>query len=283
MLQGRNSVFIGGGVVVVLLLCAILFFALTDTSVGLVTKQGSLPNSATLNTNNTSFVVASWIYGDEQGTITLEDYMAEISAVLLVSDSDSIDLPTAGELSYMTRVYIFADIAEEAGVVAPDDHVKAYISSNYGDYDSIVATGLVSEDVLLSYFRKELLFARYCYQYINTYSSSVETIAAPSAPSDESSYDTDTAEYASYIISLAGDEWDSSASEWIYTGTVYEALEGDFDGQSASYYDAAAAYYACLYEAYDMADAAGFDAWNEYVGAILGSVQLTIYGLGLSS
>ena len=101
----------------------------------------------------------------------------------------------------------------------------------------------------------------------------------PTAPEngDES---TSSPEYATYIINLLGDEWDSSTGTWARTdGAMYAAIGGaDFDGQTATYAQATAAFYVA-YQAYYETASTAQQAWTTYANNLYAQCDLTLLGV----
>lgn len=105
---------------------------------------------------------------------------------------------------------------------------------------------------------------------------------APAAPEEPENGDSAavSAEYAAYIIDLAGKEWDKEAGTWASPdGTYATALAGEeFTADSASYAQAQKAY-AAAYQDYAKHAADSNQSWTEYVNALFAKADITLYGL----
>jgi hypothetical protein len=99
---------------------------------------------------------------------------------------------------------------------------------------------------------------------------------APTAPSDGNE-DTTSADYAQYIINLAGDEWDSENNTWARTdGSYYSALSTySISNDSASYAAAEQAYYVA-YSNYSTAASQASSEWTTYVNTLLSKTSIQI-------
>ena len=104
---------------------------------------------------------------------------------------------------------------------------------------------------------------------------------APTAPSDGNS-DTASAEYAQYIIALAGDEWDSTNNTWASTdGTYYAALSSYAISNDSATYSAAEAAYYVAYSAYSTASSSVSTEWTNYVNTLLSNATIQIGSLAV--
>ena len=107
----------------------------------------------------------------------------------------------------------------------------ATIASNYG-IDEEIAKATIADSATMSKLRDAV---------VSTPLPDVPT--APAEP-EEGAEDTPTADYASYIIGLLGDEWDSEAGTWArQDGDYYATLSSyEITNDSATYAAAEAAY-----------------------------------------
>ena len=104
----------------------------------------------------------------------------------------------------------------------------------------------------------------------------------PTQPTEPENGDesTSSAEYASYIINLLGDEWDSTTGTWARTdGEMYAAIDGaNFDGTTATYAQATAAFYVAYQDYYETASTAQ-QTWTTYVNNLYANCNLTLLGV----
>ena len=102
---------------------------------------------------------------------------------------------------------------------------------------------------------------------------------APTAPADGAE-DTPTADYAQYIIGLAGDEWDSSKGTWKDEDSTYAKAFADdaFTADSATYKQAMTAYYTA-YQQYSSQASSASSKWTEYANGLYAKANISIYGL----
>ena len=105
---------------------------------------------------------------------------------------------------------------------------------------------------------------------------------APAEPSADAP-DAATADYANYIITLAGDEWDATNNTWVSPDGMYAmSLEGmNFDGATADYTAALTAYYAA-YQQYSQVEADIAAQWTNYVNGLLANSSFEAYTLAAS-
>jgi len=95
---------------------------------------------------------------------------------------------------------------------------------------------------------------------------------------DEDAESTDTeeevahAEYAEYILSIVGDEWDSSTNSWADSSSYYAMYLSDFDGETATYTQASAAYKIV----HDLAEYDASVQWTNFVNGLYSNADITL-------
>lgn len=107
-------------------------------------------------------------------------------------------------------------------------------------------------------------------------------MAPPTVPASDED-DVPTAEYFSYIIESAGDEWDAGKGAWKdpngdFAVTLGSSKTFDPKAKTATYDDALGAYQV-LGSRYSAAMASYDALWNEYFAKMLSGAQVTVYSL----
>lgn len=194
-------------------------------------------------------------------------------------DDGSYALPSVdGALSY-ARNAIVQDYAQSQNISVSDDEVTQYAQDTLQttDFSSIASSYGISEDSVKNLLKQSALIKKLHDQVVTTQVPDAPT--APTAP-ESGSEDTPTADYAQYIISLAGDEWDADANAWKSTDGAYATALADYQitNDSATYAAAQAAYYVA-YQQYTAAQSQSSKEWTDFVNGLLKDSSITIYSL----
>lgn len=236
--------------------------------------------SATLTEEQLDTPVASYTYNGATHTITAREAIESQYSLSAVQNEDGTYAAPSAEfaLSYARTQIMIAD-AESRGISVDDDEVDAYAEAMLGtsDYESIASQYGVDEEQAKDIVRDAALVDKLYQQIVPATDAILPDMPAESESGDENEA---SAEYASYIISLAGDEWDSEAGTWASTdGPYYAALGSEsFTADSATYTQALSAYYVAYQEYSEDADAAS-TAWTSYVNGLYANASISIYGL----
>ena len=103
----------------------------------------------------------------------------------------------------------------------------------------------------------------------------------PTAPSD-GKQDTANADYAKYIIDLAGDEWSADKNTWASTdGPYYKALNGYSISNDSATYEAALEAYKVAGSNYKQVAAQATAEWRDAANKLLEKSSVSIYSLAL--
>ncbi|WP_322155923.1 hypothetical protein [Paratractidigestivibacter sp.] len=245
-------------------------------------KSVSLGGKTVLTSDQIDTVVATYSYNGKSYQITARDVLTQSGTLESVANDDgTYDVPAATDIVTYARTAAVVTAAENMGITASDDEVSSYAEEKFGssDFSTIASTYSVDEDVA-----KEMIMDSCVMSKLRDEKVDVDLPDQPVAPTEpaEDATDTPTAEYASYIIGLAGDEWDSANNTWARTdGDYYAALSTyDITNDSATYAAAQAAYYVA-YSDYSTAYSESTTAWSEYCNSILSNVSLSLGGLNV--
>ena len=224
-------------------------------------------------------VMATWTYGGEEHAITVQEAIeSEYSLDAVVLDDGTYAVPSSDTVISYVRNLILLDAAEDAGISVTEDEVDDYAVETLGssDYEDIADTyGVTAEQA--EEIMTEMATINALYESVLDFD--LELVDAPTEPEDGDE-DTESEEYAAYIIELAGDEWDADAGTWASEdGPYYEALgEEDFTEDSATYGQALMAYYVAYEEWYEAYSEASYE-WLDYENELFSEAEITIYGL----
>ena len=230
----------------------------------------SLNGRTTLGAGELDSVVATYTEGGATTNVTAREVLEEIQggSELSANEDGTYDVPAASDiLSYVQNEVILAD-AEARGLAATEDGLsaeeQAEMLSSYG-IDEDAAYEMIADEVVLSKLQDEVV--------------TVELPEYPTAPEEPAKGEEDvaTAEYASYVIGLLGDEWDADANDWARTdGTYYATLSGYDISNDAATYAAASAAYSVASSAYQTASTQLNEEWGAYTDSVLSTVSIQL-------
>lgn len=223
--------------------------------------------------------VATWSYNGSRENITAREAIeSKYSLDSVKDDDDKYPAPSADMILSYARNQVLLKEAEKQGIKLSDEDLEAAAEESLGtsDFELIASQYQVSEDQAKQIVRDQATIQK-LYQQVVTVES-----AMPKAPEEpaEGAEATATADYAAYIIDLAGEEWDKDAAAWKDAeGTIASAFAGDaFDGSTATYEQAQKAY-AAAYQAYAAEASKANAAWTEYVNNLFANADIELYGL----
>lgn len=244
----------------------------------------SLDGRTTLSSGELDSTVATYTYNGQKTNVTAREVLTNGGATLdsLANDDGTYDVPGASAvLVYAQNQIILAD-AEARGLTASDDEISAYAEQMMGSSDlaSIADLYGIDEQTVRDTFEQSVLINKLRDAVCET--ELPEKPTEPTAPA-EGAEDTPTAEYASYIIALLGDEWDSEAGTWARTDGDYYATLSSYDitNDSATYAAAEAAYNVAN-SAYSDASSKVSEEWGTYTSNLLSHATIQIGSLAES-
>lgn len=230
---------------------------------------GSLSGKTTLTEKQLDDVVGTYRVGREQYQVTAREALLQQGSLDAARREDgSYAMPSTEGVISAARTAILMKEAESRGITVSDDEVTAYAAKTFGSSDmSLLATQYdmdeatvrdrMTESATMAKLRQEVAPA------------AQQPPAEPQAPED-GSMDAASADYAAYILGLAGSEWDATRGTWAsYDGPYASALK-DFDvrADSATYAAAQTAYNVAYQQYATDGDSAAL-AWTEYVNGLL--------------
>ena len=244
----------------------------------------SLDGRTTLSAGELDSTIATYTYNGQRQNVTARDVLTagggEVEAA--VNDDGTYSVPTASEiLVYAQNMIILAD-AEDRGITATDEEVSDYAEQMLGSADlaTIAEHYGIDEQAVYDTFEQSVVVSKLRDAVCET-----ELPAQPTEPAEpeEGAEDTPTADYASYIIALLGDEWDSEAGTWARTDGDYYATLSTYEiTNDAATYAAAEAAYNVAYSAYSDASTKLTEEWTTYTGNLLSHATIQIGTLAAS-
>ena len=221
--------------------------------------------------------MGSYNYAGSSYSITARQVIESSSSLdAAKKDDQTYKVPSADNVISVARNQIFSKICDDKNITVSDEEVSEFAQKMVGtsDFSTIASKYGMGEDSIktqitaaarLSKLRSETVKAKLPVQP-----------TAPTAPSDGNN-NAENGDYATYIIGLAGDEWDSSTGSWKSSDSAYATALADYKitNESASYAAAQAAYYVATQQYRAEANAYSSE-WNGYLNEELCKANLTL-------
>ena len=273
--------------VLVACICALLFLAI-GVAVGIFVgpklptakKATEFSGTATVEESQLDTALGTYTYKGQQIPVTVREAILESTTLEAAKNSDgTYDVPSVDTVLSIARNHILAENAKERGITATEEDAKAYAKETLGtdDYAQIGAGygmdanqvgELMLRSALLSKLRKEVV--------------TTQPIPEPATPTaaESGKEDEPRAEYATYILSLVGDEWDANANTWARADGPYRAQLKDYTiSNEAATYSAAQAAYFVAYSQYSQVQQQVSSEWTSYVNELLADVPVELVTL----
>lgn len=239
----------------------------------------ALAGKTTLAASELDSVIAAYTYKGETFDITAREVIDETGGTEgAANDDGTYGVPAAGDVvTYAQNQLILRD-AEERGLTATEEETTELAEQSFGtsDFDTISSTYGYDKD----YIATMATMTKLRDAVVDV--TLPEQPTAPSSPEDGQE-DVATAEYASYVIGLLGDEWDAEAGTWARTdGDYYATLSSYEFTADAATYDVAQAAYQVAYGAYSDAYAELSNEWVAYTRDLLSNATIQLGSLAAS-
>lgn len=241
----------------------------------------SLNGRTALSAGELDSTIATYTFDGKTTNVTAREVLEEVqgSTTIPANEDGTYNVPSASDvLSYVQNEILLAD-AEARGLSVSDEEISEYASSSLGtdDLASIAEQAGMDEQAVKDVLRENLLASKL--QQAVTTVTLPEQPTAPEEPADGEE-DKATEEYASYVIALLGDEWDSEANDWARTdGTYYATLSGYEISNDAATYAAASAAYSVASSAYQDAATQVKEEWSAYTDSLLSRATIQLGSL----
>ena len=239
----------------------------------------ALAGKTTLAASELDSVIAAYTYKGETFDITAREVIDEMGGTEgAANDDGTYGVPAAGDVvTYAQNQLILRD-AEERGLTATEEETTELAEQSFGtsDFDTIASTYGYDKD----YIATMATMTKLRDAVVDV--TLPEQPTAPSSPEDGQE-DVATAEYASYVIGLLGDEWDAEAGTWARTdGDYYATLSSYEFTADAATYDVAQAAYQVAYGAYSDAYTELSNEWVAYTRGLLSNATIQLGSLAAS-
>lgn len=241
---------------------------------------GGVSGKTTVSKSDLDATMATYTYKGKTYKVSVRDVINSTSSLSAQKQSNgTYKIPsTDGVLSY-ARSAIIEQAAKEKGLTVSAKEMKSYAESTLGssDYATIASNYGMSKSTVKKLVKQSALMQKLRDKVVKTKSATAPT--APTEPSDGNTQ-TASADYAKYIIKLAGDEWDSSKGTWTGKGGTYEtALKSYTITSTSATYEAAQAAYYVAYQEYSTNQTKITTEWTNYVNKLLCNAHLSMVSL----
>lgn len=209
-----------------------------------------------------NYVVGSYTYDGKTTMVSASEVYDMIPSGITYQEGESRRSPSAEQVISFVRQTIMSKIARDNGLSVSDEEVsEAAQKDSHGAFtDTSLRTNL-----LLKKLREKVIQVP----------TADQTAPTPPAAGQEN---TATKEYADYIVSLAGDEWDATTGAWRdQNGTIASAVKDlQFSPTGATYAAASAAYHASVKKTSAEIESA-YDEWLNYQNEVMKNVSVNVY------
>lgn len=274
----NSKIFIGVGAVVLFALGIVIGRFL----LGGGGATGSLNGRTTLSEGELNTPIASYTYNGQTKEVTAREVIENTSGLDAAKQSDgTYAVPAADKIiGYVRNALVVAE-AQSQDISVSDQEVSDYMQTNFKttDISQIASAYKLSEDVAKKLINDAVIMKKYRDKVLST--KLPDAPQAPTAPEDGNS-ETTSQEYAQYIISLAGSEWDANNNTWAsQDGDYYKQLSAySISNDSASYAAAQTAYQVAMSK-YSAVASKASQEWSQKINEILGKASIAVYSLAL--
>lgn len=238
---------------------------------------GTLGGKLALSEGDLDATLATYTASGKTVKVTPRDVFEHEGTLASSQNGDgSYDTPTADAVLATVRGQVIANDAKKQGITVGDDDVLAYAEATLGTRDlaSVAAAYGQPEETVHAQLTEAALMARLRDQVVSA--TFPEAPAMPDAPGEAEEV-TLLPGYGTYIIALAGDEWDAASNTWRDAGSPFASALSDYEVSAAgATYEAALQAYWVAYQAYASAHAEVASAWTDYVNGLLGDVSVKL-------
>ncbi|MBE6070008.1 MAG: hypothetical protein E7211_20315 [Clostridium lundense] len=224
--------------------------------------------------------VGCFVYGGETHQVSARAAIEDsVSLESMLLEDGTYAAPTAEMVLGYARNRILLMAVEERGVSLDEGELRQYMLQTLGTDDLAQVAAAYGMDEGQA---RAILYEAAC--IVKLRDREVGSIGAPPLPPEAPAAGADagspTEAYGAYVLDLLDGSWNVLAGEWADTsGPMYEALAPyGFNGATASYEMAQAAYYAA-YAQYQQQAAAQREAWTAFVNGYFDEATVVVYSL----
>ena len=273
---------LGPAVVVPLVVLAIVAGVLFDRFVLLRMTAGLWRVGPTVTEEQLDRPMASYTLDGAQQQVSVRDalcYMGSLDQARLADGT--YRSPSVEDALAVARSRILVSHAEKLGLVATDEDMAVYAQEEFGTSDlAVIASEFgMDEETATALMREAALMGVLRNAAVGEGPGSLPAEPEQPDPGEEVSR---LPKYASYVLGLAGEEWDEAAGGWASPDGRYAQALADYEvtADGATYEAAMQAYYVAC-QVHVEQEASWNAAWTDYVNELLGASGFEVSTLGL--
>lgn len=246
---------------------------------------GSLGGRMTLDEDELDKGVGSYTMGGSVHEITAREAILQQSSLELARVGEGeYAMPSVESVVSAARTAILQAEVDRRGITVSDEELDTYVNDTFGttDYATLASEYHMDEENVRRLLRGSAGMAKLREEVVAEVATGGAEPTAPVAPENGDSATT-SADYATYIIGLAGDEWDAEKGGWVSFEGPYAAALREYDVRSDSApYAAAEVAYNLAYEQYHSVAGASVSpsaAWTDFVNGLLCQANIAVGSL----
>ena len=238
--------------------------------------------------NNT---IATYSYKGKTVNVNSREVIEQSSSLESAKDTDgNYAVPSADTVLSYARNAIIGEEAKSRNLSVSDDDLKSYAEEMMGssDFASIASSYGMDENTVKETLRQSAMMKKLRDEIVKS-DDSAAAPEAPKAPEGANSEDqaardaamkTANADYANYIIKLAGDEWDAEKGAWKSADGPYATALAEYQvTKDSATYEAAQATYYVAYQDYSTKQSDISTQWTDFVNGLLGNASIQLSSL----
>lgn len=226
----------------------------------------SLDGKTSLTEQELDSNIASYTLDGQVHNMTAREVIEGTTSLKAMANEDgTYKIPAPTYVLMYAQNKILLDDAKSRNLSVSDEELASFTQSVYGtsDYAAIAQQYQISEDEAKKTLTDSALVGKLRDSVVTT--ALPDQPEAPAQPADPSN-DVPTEAYATYVIGLLGDEWDSANNTWARTdGDYYAVLSGYEISNSGATYAAAQAAFNVANSKYAQAYQQVGQEWTDYV------------------
>jgi hypothetical protein len=258
-------------------------------------------NKTSLTENELNTVVGTYTQGGSSKSITARQVIEMTSSLESSKTEDgNYKVPSADNILYAVRNSIAISEAESRGINPSDEDILNFAEQTLGqspDFESIATSNNLDVDTVKKLLRDSYLIHELQNQIGGEMSATepeyptepeyaTKDEAGENLPDDQVQKNRDearkkaTPEYATYIINLAGDEWDAENNKWKSEDGEYAKGLAEYQvTKDGATYEAAYAAYQIAYSKYSEAQSAYYESVTNYLSDLYAKSSINILTL----
>jgi hypothetical protein len=239
---------------------------------------GALAGKTKVSESELNSAIATYTYAGATNSISVRDVITSSSSLDSAKNEDgTYNVPAADNALSVARSAIIEKEAEKRGLAVSDDDISSYAKEMLGsdDLESIASSYGMDVDTAKNLIKQSAMMKKLREQVVSD-SDAGEAPTAPTKAADDQKQ-VPTAEYAQYIIKLAGSEWDSANNKWASTDGPYATALKDYTvTNEGATYEAAQAAYNVAYQNYSVKQSETTTQWTDFVNGLLSNASIQL-------